>query len=128
MANLKKKRTRTKHHGKWFKLERLAGDEMIQNVEGHEFHVREEIAGVLVVQTPRELSRYPEHLVRVRDKLGKMLEEAGVKLPILMIPDDIRFARFRECAEHENLELERRITSGFQAKELTISTPTKGSA
>lgn len=130
-VNVKKRKHKART--RWFKLERLVGDEklFVQNVEGHDFHVREDVEGVLVVKTPRELAKYPDHLVRVREKLGKMLNDAGLDLPLLMIPDDIEFARFRKLPDHEAQELERRCEQpGYRATttKLTEKTPTEGSA
>jgi len=125
------KKKKHKPRTRWFKLERLVGEEkaFVQNVEGHDFHVREDIKGILVVKTPRELAQHPEHLVRVRDKLGKALEDAGIRIPLLMIPDDIEFARFCKLPDHEARMLEQRCEKpGYVATGLTESTPTEGSA
>ena len=126
----KRKRTRTNRRSPWFKLERLVGnDAVVQEVSDHEFHVREDVEGLLVVQTPRELSKHPQHLVRVQKALVEALKNAGIDLPLLMIPDDIAFARFRELPPREAKELERQCSQpGFRAKNITVDTPTEGSA
>jgi len=121
----KKRRPRTK----WFKLERLVGEEklFVQDVEGHDFHVREDVEGLLVVQTPR--NRPPEDLVKMREVVISFLKKAQVDLPVLFVPDDIEFARFRKLHDHEAQELERRCEQpGYRAGELKANTPTEGSA
>lgn len=115
---------------KWYELEALVGEERTITFEDNRFNVREDIPGVLIFQAPNELANYPQRLQGIMKALQRTLTGAGVKMPLIMTPSDVKFAKFRECSPEKARELDEQIAEDGEGgyRELHANTKTVGSA
>lgn len=106
------------------------GEERTISFKDNMFSVREDIPGVLVFQAPNGLANHPQRIQGILNALQRALIGAGVNMPLVMIPSDVRFAKFRECDAERVLELDRLFDVKKQAdlEELQPDTKTMGSA
>lgn len=126
----KKRNASKKTPAKWYELEALVGEERTISFEDNRFNAREDIPGVLIFQVSNELANYPQRLQGIMKALQETLIGAGVNMPLIMMPSDARFARFRECDVEKARELDQQLGSTKQTEvgELRHDTKTMGNA